>query len=128
VKVLFQEKSIREMEKTVRRQIIQGGDGTPGDACFIRFAREIAPLYMRTLMEEVNRETDLAIIHDAQNQLIAWLIAQKAATIADPEQRVAVVRQFCMLITIQAMEMISGQDSIDKLANVRGETIQGGTQ
>ena len=124
-KVFFSEKSIKEMERSARNMVLNGGDKSPEDLCFIRFARDIAPLYMRAVAEEVNRDTPLNIAHSGSNKLIAWMIAQKASACA-PEARLDVIALFARDIAIQAMEMAEGQDPPEQLEKIAvGEVIKG---
>lgn len=101
------EKMIAETEKTVRRNIIANATGTPEDAAFVRFARDLCPLFTRKSLEEVKLHGITREAFTAKVKVIAWMMAQLVATMPDGSDKAGAVKRLADAIGDHAANMLA---------------------
>ncbi len=122
--IFFSEKAIAETEKQMRRQIIAGATGTPDDAAFIRFARDLCPLFVRKSMEEINIGGEASRSgFTAKVKVIAWMMAQLVAAMPGDSDRAGAVKRLADLIGDHAAAMVS--EATEENLSPPGQIIRG---
>ncbi|SEK36535.1 hypothetical protein SAMN04515666_101333 [Bosea lupini] len=104
---ILTEKMIADAEKAVRRTIISEATGTPEDAAFVRFARDLCPLFTRKTLEEVRLHGITPAAFTAKVKVIAWMMAQCVATMPAGSDKAGAVKRLADAIGDHAANMVS---------------------
>jgi hypothetical protein len=125
-KVFFSEKAIHANEHEIRQMFIGVGKSpTPIDVCKSRFGRDLGPLFIRKVLEEVNRGTPLPILHGTMRDILAWMLAMTVASIEDPEQRIAALNKAAIDVAVLAADYSLSAKRTQGPADGAGEAIGG---
>lgn len=108
-KVYFSERAIRANEKQVRAIFVNvPANADPVKFVAARFGKDMAPIFVRKMLEEINRGTDTALVHVAIQDLISWMIAMTVASVRDDADRMMLLGMAIAAIQRMAIDHSMG--------------------
>lgn len=124
--VFFSEKAIHANEHEIRQMFIGvGNSSTPIDNCKSRFGRDLGPLFIRKVLEEVNRGTPLPVLHGTIRDILAWMLAMSVASIDNPEQRITALNKAAIDVAALAADYALSSKRTQGPAEGAGEFVGG---
>ena len=125
-KVFFSEAAIRANELAARRAFMpEKPNPGPEVACYARLGKDLAPLYIRKILEEVNRDTPAPVVHVAVRRVIGWILASSVASVEDPVERMLALRDAIVAISDIAGDMAMARKIVEVPPEAAGQAVGG---